>query len=70
METFITVLSWVLDILFWIGLLVFIFDLYRTFRKVEEINNRISNTGKLLERKLDEINKSLKDIIRISNFQN
>ena len=70
METFITVLSWVLDILFWIGLVVFIFDLYNTFRKVEEINNRISNTEKLLERKLDEINKSLKDIIRISNFQN
>jgi hypothetical protein len=70
METFITVLSWVLDILFWIGLLVFIFDLYNTFKKIEEINNRISNTEKLLERKLDEINKSLKDIIRISNFQN
>jgi hypothetical protein len=70
METFITVLSWVLDILFWIGLVVFIFDLYNTFKKIEEINNRISNTEKLLERKLDEINKSLKDIIRISNFQN
>ena len=70
METFITVLSWVLDILFWIGLLVFIFDLYNTFKKIEEINNRISNTEKLFEGKLDEINKSLKDIIRISNFQN
>lgn len=70
METFTDIISYVLGCLFWVGVLIFIFDLYRTFRKVEEINNRISNTEKLLERKLDEINKSLKDIIRISNFQN
>ena len=70
METFTDIISYVIGCLFWVGVLIFIFDLYRTFRKVEEINNRISNTEKLLERKLDEINKSLKDIIRISNFQN
>ena len=70
METFTDIISYVIGCLFWVGVLIFIFDLYNTFKKIEEINNRISNTEKLLERKLDEINKSLKDIIRISNFQN
>ena len=63
-------ITYVISAVIWITAIVFIFDIYKSFSRIKNIEDKMENTERDLMKKLDEINKSLKDIIRISNFQN
>ena len=63
-------ITYVISAVIWITAIVFIFDIYKSFSRIKNIEDKMEKTEMDLMKKLDEINKSLKDIIRISNFQN
>lgn len=63
-------ITYVISAVIWITAIVFIFDIYKSFSRIKNIEDKMEKTERDLMKKLDEINKSLKDIIRISNFQN
>ena len=63
-------ITYVISAVIWITAIVFIFDIYKSFSRIKNIEDKMENTERDLMKKLDEINKSLKDLIRISNFQN
>ena len=63
-------ITYVISAVIWITAIVFIFDIYKSFSRIKNIEDKMEKTERDLMKKLDEIHKSLKDIIRISNFQN
>ena len=63
-------ITYVISAVIWITAIVFVFDIYKSFSRIKNIEDKMEKTERDLMKKLDEINKSLKDIIRISNFQN
>ena len=63
-------ITYVISAVIWITAIVFVFDIYKSFSRIKNIEDKMEKTERDLIKKLDEINKSLKDIIRISNFQN
>lgn len=63
-------ITYVISAVIWITAIVFIFDIYKSFSRIKNIEDKMEKTEMDLMKKLDEINKSLKDLIRISNFQN
>lgn len=63
-------ITYVISAVIWITAIVFIFDIYKSFSRIKNIEDKMEKTERDLMKKLDEINKSLKDLIRISNFQN
>lgn len=63
-------ITYVISAVIWITAIVFVFDIYKSFSRIKSIEDKMEKTERDLMKKLDEINKSLKDIIRISNFQN
>ena len=63
-------ITYVISAVIWITAIVFVFDIYKSFSRIKNIEDKMEKTERDLMKKLDEINKSLKDLIRISNFQN
>ena len=63
-------ITYVISAVIWITAIVFVFDIYKSFSRIKNIEDKMEKTEMDLMKKLDEINKSLKDLIRISNFQN
>lgn len=63
-------LTYVISAVIWITAIVFIFDIYRSFSRIKNIEEKMEKTEKDLMKKLDEICNSMKDLIRLSNFQN
>lgn len=63
-------ITYVISAVIWTTAIVFVFDIYKSFSRIKNIEDKMEKTERDLMKKLDEINKSLKDIIRISNFQN
>ncbi len=63
-------ITYVISAVIWITAIVFIFDIYRSFSRIKNIEEKMEKTEKDLMKKLDEICNSMKDLIRLSNFQN